>query len=100
MLEPTQDWPARERDGIDRSKVLQAVTILVNVNRLRVHELGLGTPVLEIMKFKGAHATSRNRKVSATRPGPNAMATPLESAGAERIMRSSTNIRVAEDMLP
>ena len=99
-LEPAQDRPARERDGVDFGKVLQAAAILVNANRLRVHEFGLGAPAPEIMRRERAHATSRNRKVSATRPGPNAMATPLEFAGAERIMRSSTNIRVAEDMLP
>ena len=38
--------------------------------------------------------------VSATRPGPNDMAQPLVPGAASRMIRSSTNITVPDDMLP
>ena len=52
------------------------------------------------VREKPTHAAMRNRIVSATRPGPNAMAQPLVPGAASRISRSSTNITVPDDMLP
>src|SRR5687767_9585165 len=42
----------------------------------------------------------RNRIVSATRPGPNAMANPVASGRAERRISARTKTTVADDMLP
>ena len=42
----------------------------------------------------------RNSMVSAVRPGPNDIAQPLRPRVPARISASSTNITVADDMLP
>src|SRR3546814_15056850 len=67
----------------------------------RVHQLRHGAAAAEIRHQPWPFPTSprSKRKVSATSPGPKAMATPRPASPAVTI-RASTNISVAEDLLP
>ena len=93
-LEPGQRGRMRAGDAVDPLEVAQR-RLVVGLGQVGVvHPLGDIRTTGQV-----DHGRSRNRNVSATMPGPNAIARPGPSSRLSS-MRRSTNITVADDMLP
>src|SRR3546814_5616195 len=90
-----------ERQPVDERQMPQALPEVLIAGLFRVHQLRHGAAAAEIRHQPWPFPASprSKRKVSATSPGPKAMATPRPASPAVTI-RASTNISVAEDMLP
>src|SRR3546814_13915973 len=90
-----------ERQPVDERQMPQALSEVLIAGLFRVHQLRHGAAAAEIRHQPWPFPTSPSskRKVSATSPGPKAMATPRPASPAVTI-RASTNIHGAEDILP
>src|SRR3546814_8030063 len=86
----------RSRQPVDHRQMMKAGAEIGIIDGFSIHPLRRGAAAAEIRHQQWPIS---KRKVSATRPGPNAIATPRPSS-PEAIIRPSTNISVAEDILP
>ena len=80
-------------DEVYPGQIAQAAAVVAEINAVGVHSLGLGAALRQI------HGR-RKAKVSTLKPGPKAIAIPAPRASQSPRILASTNISVAEDMLP
>src|SRR6185312_2375427 len=95
-LEPPEDRAMAEHDAIERGKALEISGTLAARRCGGVEPFQRPAAAGEV---RHGHAL-RNAMISAARPGPNDMAQPLAPRNFAHMSFSSTNITVADDMLP
>jgi hypothetical protein len=93
-IEEGERRPCRQRHRVDPREIGDDRGIGRRGQVVRVHQL------LALRAGDEAHGTARSASPSAARPGPKASATPSRCADGAASSRASTNISVADDILP